>query len=955
MTFEVNGNKPLPKDVLQLAEQRLLEIKQLAPELIKNLAAEDQYQLSCALGLSDFIYAQLHRHPEWISSLVDEVKENDVCLFYRVMLQRKLAEATDLEQAKKILRDFRNRHMVTIAWRDFLNFGDVQQSLIDLSTLAETLILGARDWLFSLLCKRYGTPVNADGAVQPLMIIGMGKLGGGELNFSSDIDLIFAYPESGFTQGGRKELDNQQFFTKMGQKLIALLDHVTVDGFVYRVDMRLRPYGDSGPLVFSYNALEHYYQDQGREWERYAMVKARILGPHCPQRTELIQLLRPFNYRRYIDYTTIDALRKMKHMIAQEVRRRNLVDNIKLGAGGIREVEFIVQNYQLIHGGRQADLRLQNIFSSMENIFHHGLMDYNDVVELRHSYIFLRKLENLLQAIDDKQTQTLPEYTLDWQRLCWVMQAENETQLREKIKRVMQSVNEQFKLSIGGEQDEEDHISWAEDLWNEQDIEVGKAVWYKQHQTNSDFVEVLYGWRFEVLKRPIGPKGQDKLDKLMPYILAETEEHWDPTFVLRPVSKVLEQIVCRTTYLELLLENPGARHQLVRLCAASPWIAEQLARFPMLLDELIDPVQLYNTTDFEDYASEAHQYSLRVPEEDMEQQMEAMRQFKLTQQLKIAAADITGVLPITEVSDHLTYLAEAVIEQVVNQAWQQLTARHGKPSYLHNTDKGFAVIGYGKLGGKELGYGSDLDLVFLHSNKDDDAQTDGDKPIDCNRFYVKLAQRIIHLFATRTSSGELYEADMRLRPSGASGLLVSEIDSYEQYQQQAKTWEQQALVRARKVYGDKALEVKFDEIRRRVLTQVRKVSQLSIDVSQMRSKMSEHLLAVNEGEFDLKYSAGGIVDIEFLSQFLVLAYSHRNPKLSVWTDNINIFSELSELEIIESKLMRKLTQSYEFFRNLSHKRSLLSLNNKVALTEEIEHYANIVQQAYQQFLGGAAN
>ena len=480
--------------------------------------------------------------------------------------------------------------------------------------------------------------------------------------------------------------------------------------------------------------------------------------------------------------------------------------------------------------------------------------------------------------------------------------------------------------------------------------DVGEFVWINQHQQQSEFVQVLYEWRSDVLKRPIGPKGQDKLDKLMPFIIAEVAEHSDPTFVLKPVGKVLEQIVCRTTYLELLYENPGARQQLVRLCAASPWIAEQLARFPMLLDELIDPVQLYNTTNFEDYASEAHQYSLRVPEEDMEQQMEAMRQFKLTQQLKIAAADITGVLPITEVSDHLTYLAESIIEQVVNQAWKQITARHGKPSYLTNNDKGFAVIGYGKLGGRELGYGSDLDLVFLHSNKDDFAQTDGKKPIDCNRFYVKLAQRIIHLFATRTSSGELYEVDMRLRPSGASGLLVSEIESFGQYQQQAKTWEQQALVRARKVYGDKELEQRYVDIRHQILTKVRHLETLATDVREMRTKMSEHLLSVKAEEFDLKHSAGGIVDIEFLSQYLVLAYANRNDELTSWTDNINILSTLSEHEIIASKLVHKLVKSYEFFRNLSHKRSLLSLDNKITLTEEVEYYAKIVQQAFKKFL-----
>ncbi len=950
MTCEANGNKPLPTDVQQLADERLVALQTLVPEIIAELSSQQRHELTNVIGLSDYVFLQLQRYPQWISTLADEVHEHDVCQFYRVMLQRRLASLTDFEQAQTVLREFRNRHMVTIAWQDFLEIGDVRQSLTDLSSLAETLIIVARDWLYQRFCLRYGTPTDKHGNAQQLMILGMGKLGGGELNFSSDVDLIFAYPESGFTQGGRKELDNQQFFTKMGQKLIALLDQVTVDGFVYRVDMRLRPYGESGPLVFSYRALEHYYQDQGREWERYAMIKARVLGQHCKQRTELIELLRPFIYRRYIDYTTIDSLRKMKKMIAQEVRRRNLVDNIKLGAGGIREIEFIVQNLQLIHGGRQANLRTQRIFNSLESIFNNGFLEFNTIVELRNNYLFLRKLENLLQALGDKQTQTLPDNTLDWQRVCWSLKIDDEKALRKKITQIMSEVHQQFKQTIGGEQEDEEQESWAEDIWEEDELDVGQAVWFKQHKQESELVSVLYRWRKEVLKRPIGPKGRDKLDQLMPFIIAETAEHADPVFVLKPVIKVIEQIVCRTTYLDLLYENPGARHQLVRLCSASPWIAEQLTRFPMLLDELIDPVQLYNTTDLADYANEAYQYCLRVPADDMEMQMEALRQFKLTQQLKIAAADITGVLPITEVSDHLTYLAQAIVEQVVNHAWQQITLRHGKPSYLKNNDKGFAVVGYGKIGGRELGYSSDLDLVFLHNNKDDFVQTDGNKPIDCVRFYAKLAQRIIHLFATRTASGELYEVDMRLRPSGASGLLVSEIDSYGQYQQQAKTWEQQALVRTRVIYGDEGLTLKFNAYRRQVLESKRDLTALANDVSAMRLKMVEHLLSVKEFEFDLKHSPGGIVDIEFLAQYFVLAYSSKNEILAKWSDNINIFSELSDLTIVSPKLAVKMIKSYEYFRILTHKRSLLSLNNKVTKTEEIEYYAEIVKQAYHEFL-----
>lgn len=892
------------------------------------------------LTFSDFVQGSVAAHPEWLTALESEPPQAEEWQSYSAWLQEALADVSDEASLMRELRLFRRRIMVRIAWAQALRLMPEESTLQQLSVLAETLIVSARDWLYTACCREWGTPSSADGTPQPLLILGMGKLGGFELNFSSDIDLIFSWPENGITRGGRRELDNAQFFTRLGQRLIKVLDQPTQDGFVYRVDMRLRPFGDSGPLVLSFAALEDYYQEQGRDWERYAMVKARIMGDNDGvYASELRTMLRPFIFRRYIDFSVIQSLRNMKSMIAREVRRRGLKDNIKLGAGGIREVEFIVQVFQLIRGGREPSLQQRSLLPTLAAIEQLHLLPAGDADTLRAAYLWLRRLENLLQSINDEQTQTLPGDELNRARLAWGMGVADWQALSDTLARHMAAVRRIFNELIGDDdtdtQDEQLSEQWRE-LWQDT-LEDDDATPVLAHLSDGDRIRVvalIADFRRELTRRTIGPRGRQVLDHLMPHLLSEVCPRADAPVPLARLMPLLTGIVTRTTYLELLSEFPGALKHLISLCAASPMVASQLARYPLLLDELLDPNTLYQPTAMDAYRDELRQYLLRVPEEDEEQQLEALRQFKQAQLLRVAAADIAGTLPVMKVSDHLTWLAEAMIDAVVQQAWTQMVARFGQPKHLRDREgRGFAVVGYGKLGGWELGYSSDLDLVFLHDCPAD-VMTDGEREIDGRQFYLRLAQRIMHLFSTRTSSGILYEVDARLRPSGAAGMLVTTADAFADYQQnEAWTWEHQALVRARVVYGDPQLKSRFDEIRRAILMTPRDGEKLQTEVREMREKMRAHLGNKHRERFDLKADAGGITDIEFIAQYLVLGHAHQKPKLTRWSDNVRILELLAQNDIMDEQEAQALTHAYTTLRDALHHLALQEQPGHVPETE----------------------
>lgn len=908
------------------------------------------------LWCSDFLVESFARFPHWLTEMASHPPDGMNHQYYQHWLNEALQEVDDETQFMRVLRQFRRKMLVNINWSQITHSSTTEQTLIQLSRLAEIIILTARDWLYQLSCREWGTPCDMQGNPQPLIILGMGKLGGYELNFSSDIDLIFTYPHHGVTVGGRRELDNAIFFTRLGQRLIKALDHITQDGFVYRVDMRLRPLGEGGPLVISFSSMEDYYQEQGRDWERYAMVKAKVLGDQkAPYTQELYQMLKPFIYRRYIDFSVLQSLRNMKGMIEREVRRRGLKNNIKLGAGGIREIEFVVQVFQLIRGGRVVALQTRSLLEALKVIEHEKLLPSDEVNTLQQNYLFLRRCENLLQGINDEQTQTLPEDALNQSRVAVGMGFASWADFSQNLIQRMSANRSIFNNLIGDDETEQQQSNYDQkfdELWNI-DLDLDDIKTVLPNLSNADdyaqLFQLITQFRKDISKRTIGVRGRDILDQLMPRVMALACEEDNRLTILPRVFQLLVNIVSRTTYLELLVEYPDALKQLIRLCAASPMISDQLMRYPILLDELIDLNALYQTVPLDAYKSELYQYLLRVPTDDEEQQIEALRQFKQMQLLHIAAADVAHVLPTMKVSDHLTYLAEAMLDFVVQIAWNQMIQRYGRPDYLaDDSQKGLIVVGYGKLGGLELGYSSDLDLVFLHDCPVNSVTT-GDKIIDSRQFYLRLVQRIIYLFNIRTNSGILYEIDIRLRPQGDAGLLACTLDSFADYQtNEAWTWEHQALVRTRAVYGEPALRDKFNQIRQQILSKPRDEQQLKTAVREMREKMRDHL-SQHDHTFNPKIDEGGIGDIEFISQYLVLNYAFTQPKMSTWSDNVRILASAAQYQFMSDDEAATLTQIYIQMRNEIHRLSLQLLPSKV----DEKYFAKeraIVNASWQKWL-----
>ncbi len=834
----------------------------------------------------------------------------------------------------RALRRAREREMLRIAWRDLGGAAGLDETLGDLTALAEHCVDRALAWAYDQACRRHGVPRNAAGEAQRMVVLGMGKLGGGELNFSSDIDLIFVYPEQGVTDG-RRGLENSQFFIRLGQRLIRLLNEPTGDGIVFRVDMRLRPFGEAGPLVTSFDAMEDYYQEHGRDWERYALIKARPVAGDLAAGEALVRRLRPFVYRRYLDFGAIEALRRMKTMINDEIRRRKLGDNIKLGAGGIREVEFIGQAFQLIRGGRDTDLQQRSIQRVLRLLGDKGLLPDYAVERLLAAYRFLRRCENRLQMVDDRQTHVLPTEVVERARLAFAMGYPDWAGFARQLEAHRLDVRSEFdrvfaspQLETPGTEAEEGAGGVLMRLWRGglDPAQAHQALARAGFRGPAEAYAALERFRAGRAYRLNTPLGRARLDRLMPLLVSAVGQASDPDTVLVRLLALLEAIAQRSVYVALLVENPLALSQLVRLTAASAWIAEYLTHHPILLDELLDPRALYAPLDKAGLARELKEQLGHVPEDDLEGQMERLRQFKQANVLRVAAADVTGVLPLMQVSDQLTWIAEVVLAQVAQLCEAQLVARYGRPRCLVGGRvyrPGLAIIGYGKLGGIELGYGSDLDIVFLHDSAGEAQHTDGPRSVDNGVFFARLGQRIIHMLTAYTPAGILYEVDARLRPSGQSGLLVSPLQAFEAYQRrEAWTWEHQALVRARMVVGGPRLGEAFARIRREILTLPRELGALRKAVREMRVRMWAELGTGSESRFHIKHDPGGITDIEFMVQYEVLAHAHAHPALCEYTDNIRILDGLARCALIPADDAQALKDIYRLYRDRVHALSL---------------------------------
>lgn len=933
-------------------QQRALLVDALQEQQITlTLDAGQQQQLVQVLTASDYVAKQLQRYPQLLADLLSsgELTRSFTASEYDARLRAALATLTDENQLSQTLRQIRRREMIRIIWRDTTGLAAFQETALDLSRFADACIDHALQKAYGLQAALSGTPLYKNsGQPMPLVVLGMGKLGALELNLSSDIDLIFAYAHEGETQGGPRSVDHREFFLRLGQRLIKLLDENTAEGFVFRVDMRLRPFGASGPLAMSFSAMENYYEEQGREWERYAMIKARDIGSDNGDGARLLAALRPFIYRRYVDFGVIESLRELKNLINQEVLRRGKEDNVKTGAGGIREIEFIAQVFQLIRGGQETELQQRNLLTVLNVIRDLELLPDAIVKELRADYIFLRNIEHRIQALQDRQTQLLPGDDFNRLRIAFGLGFSDWESFYSALENARNRVRTHFAnlIADSNKEEQEQVRDQAVNLWMQTETQEDGV----QDLTELGYRDPADTWR--LLSEMKSSKqvthlqavARERLDKLMPLLINACARQDNPDLALQRVLRLVEAVRRRSAYIALLVENPRSLHRLAMLFNASPWVADTMCRYPVLLDQLLNEATLLKPLTVDVLQNELRQFMLRVPEDDLERQMDTLRQFKNAHVLRVAASELAGTLPLMKVSDYLTWLAEAMLQTMFELAWRQMTEKFGRPQREPGVpcDPDFIIVGYGKVGGLELSYSSDLDLVFLH-DAHPALETDGSSPLDNNVFFARLGQRIIHILTTRMASGELYEVDMRLRPSGNAGLLVSSLNAFKNYQEeQAWTWEHQALVRARVVAGCPRLKAKFEAERHAILAKPRDPAKLAADVRDMRAKMlanlstyknvaelDESLLTVDK-EFDLKQDPGGIVDIEFLAQFLALRWSAEKPLLAKWTDNMRIFDEARDAGLLTVDEATDLQNAYLQLRSESHRRALQNAPSKVS-------------------------
>jgi glutamate-ammonia-ligase adenylyltransferase len=875
--------------------------------------AQSAMRVLCA---SQFVLDTLLRYPD---ALLERLA--DSAPLTRELIERRLDLGTASEaEAMSRLRRRRDVELAAIAWRDIAGLADLDRTLAELSLLADVLIAAALDQAVALLEPRFGRP-------SALLVLGMGKLGGHELNFSSDVDLVLLFPDPA-EDADRDGIED--YCRRLAQRLIRLLDERTGDGIVYRVDTRLRPFGKSGPLALSVGALEAYLVQHGRDWERYAYIKARLITGAEHEREVFDQVLTPFVFRRYLDFGVFEALRQMKRLISQEVERHDRHANIKLGRGGIREIEFIAQLFQLVRGGQEPTLRSRNLLTVLAELANLNVLERDRTEELASCYRFLRTAENRLQALEDQQTHEVPddgEYQARW---ALAMGFASFDAFAAELGRHRDTVQAAF-----------DEIGWEPPDADVSEGDAGSVLtaWDTGRLAESagEWLEPLDRLHSSGLYQRMDETSRQRLRLFVAEFVAALDRIERPASALERVMPVVQAICRRSAYLSLLLENPAALDRLLGLAEHSAMLARLVAEHPLLLDELLDP-RLFDAPPSRAELEASLERQLNgVAQDDTEGLLNAMRDFQRAGIFRVAVADRFGGLPLMQVSDRLTDIAELVLGFALKLAERELQVRHGEPRHGDAgalEASGLVVVAYGKLGGLELGYGSDLDLVFLHDSAGSVQETMGPAVIDNQRYFVKLVQRLIHFLSVQTSSGRLYEIDTRLRPSGASGLMVASVASFERYQrEEAWTWEHQALLRSRSVAGPPALREAFERIRLEVLTSAVDRASLKDEVQKMRQRMRQELSTGSSTRFDIKQDPGGLADIEFLIDYRVLADASRFPALVEYPDNVRQLEALEAAGLLPGATCAALRQDYLALRAKAHELALADGGKCVPIDE----------------------
>lgn len=810
---------------------------------------------------SDFAIHTLAAQPELLAGLQADAA---------TPLQAPTLDTGNRSDWGRLLRRYRHAESTRLVWRDVVEGAPVDEILAASTALADACLQLALDALDVDMVQRFGVVRDAEGNPQRLVVFGLGKLGGGELNFSSDVDLVYAYEHEGESDGARS-LDAQDWFARLGQQLAKLLDEVTADGFCHRVDLRLRPFGNAGRVALSFAAMEQYFLTEGRDWERYAWQKARPVAGDLAAGERLLQALRPFVYRRYLDYGALDGLRTMKAAIAAEVARKDMAEDIKRGPGGIREIEFLVQALQLIRGGREAGLRDRQLLPALQALVAAGHVDAAASEMLTDAYCFLRTLENRLQMVSDAQTHALPQDALLRARIADGLGYSDWEALLDALALHRERVSAEFDALLAARREatsDTDLASYWRGLPNAGDGAVLSAAGFEAgedlHRSLADFARVP-------AVRTLSDATRARLDRVLPALLQAASTSSQPDAVLRRLLPLLHMLLRRASYLALLDEQPVALHRLVDALARSALLGERLAAHPLLLDELLD-VRIGG--ELPDREALRQACLAAIGDADTEAALDALNEVRQALSFRIALALLDRRIEAQDCARRLAWLADAVVACVLRLALAGMQAAHGSIPGAQ-----FAVLGYGSLGGEELGFGSDLDLVFLY-DAPEAAMSDGTRALDATRWFARLGQKIVALLDTRTGAGRLFEVDVRLRPDGAKGLLVSSLASFSEYQRErAWTWEHQALVRARGIAGDAPLLQAFEGLRDEVLARQRDRATLRDDVSAMRRRMRAELDRSDATLFDLKQGDGGLVDLEFLLQFLLLRDSGTHPDL----------------------------------------------------------------------------